>query len=112
MTKFMVLYLSSIPARAQMAQATPEQMQAGMAEWMKWKEKAGSAVVDFGSPLASGKHIESGRISSGQLTITGYSIVKANSLEEAVALFKDHPHFKTPGGASVEILEFMTLPGM
>ena len=34
MTRFMVLYLSSTSAREQMANATPEQAEAGMAAWM------------------------------------------------------------------------------
>src|SRR5262245_33410712 len=111
MKKFMILYLSSVSAREQMAHATPEQMQAGMAEWLKWREEAQKAVVDFGAPLASGKHIESGNVSAGELTITGYSVVQANSIDDAVKLLKDHPHFKTPGRASIEVLEFVPMPG-
>lgn len=49
MTKFLVLYCSSTSAQEQMANATSEQMQAGMQEWMNWAGKAGSAVVDLGS---------------------------------------------------------------
>jgi len=112
MKKFMVLYLSRVSAREQMARATPEQIQAGMAEWMKWREKVQNAIVDFGSPLEGGKHIESGNVSAGELTITGYSIVQANSIDDAVKLFQGHPHFKTPGGASIDIFEFVTMPGM
>src|SRR5215831_10528715 len=83
MKKFMVLYLSRVSAREQMARATPEQIQAGMAEWMKWREKVQNAIIDFGSPLEGGKHIESGNVSAGELTITGYSIVQANSIDDA-----------------------------
>ena len=51
MTKYLVLYQSSGSAAAQMATATPEQMQAGMQAWMSWAKKAGSALVDLGQPL-------------------------------------------------------------
>ena len=112
MKKFMILYLSPVSAREQMANASPEQMQAGMREWLNWREKTGKAIVDLGAPLASGKHIEAGKVTGGNLTVTGYSIVQANSIDEAVKLFKEHPHFKMPGGASIEVLEFVPMPGM
>lgn len=90
----MILYQSSVSAAEQMAQTTPEQAQAGMAEWMKWKENPGDAVVDFGMPLTAGKHVESGREAPSTSQIGGYSIIQAESLDAAVALVKDHPHFK------------------
>jgi hypothetical protein len=67
MKKFMVLYRSPVSAREQMAQATPQQIDAGMAEWMEWKEKAGNPIVDLGAPLAGGKHVEPGSVSDGAL---------------------------------------------
>ena len=45
MARFMVLYLSSTSAREQMANATPEQAQAGMDAWVQWAGKAGDAIV-------------------------------------------------------------------
>ena len=111
MKKFMALYLSPVSAAQQMSQATPEQMQKGMAEWMKWKDKAGSAIVDLGSPLGNGKHIESGKTSAGKLAITGYSIVQAESTAHAEQLFQHHPHLFMPG-AAIELLEYMPMPGM
>jgi len=32
-------------------------------------------------------------------------------IDDAVKLLKDHPHFKTPGRASIEVLEFVPMPG-
>jgi hypothetical protein len=51
MSKFLVLYRSSVSAREQMANATPEQAQAGMQAWQAWVESAGPAMVDLGAPL-------------------------------------------------------------
>jgi poly(3-hydroxybutyrate) depolymerase len=45
--KFLVLYRSPVPARERMANATPEQAQAGMEGWQAWAEKAGSSIADF-----------------------------------------------------------------
>ena len=51
MPKYMILYRSSLGAGEQMG--TPEQAQQGMQAWMNWAERAGSALVDMGSPLSS-----------------------------------------------------------
>ena len=111
MKKFLVLYRSPVSAREQMAGATPEQMQAGMQAWMTWAERAGDAIVDLGSPLGGGKRIAGGSVSAGDSDATGFSIVQAESEDAAAELFRDHPHLGMPGGSSIEIIEFLPLPG-
>lgn len=103
MKKFLILYLSSVSAKDQMAQSTPEQAKAGMELWMAWSKKAGSAIIDMGSPL--------GPVGSSNSKVGGYSILQAESSQAIEALLKEHPHRKAPG-ASIEIHEFLKLPGM
>ena len=69
MTKFMVLYRSSTSARDQMANATPEQMKAGMEAWMQWAGKAGGAVIDLGAPLAPASHVGPGSSDAGEIRL-------------------------------------------
>jgi hypothetical protein len=102
MTKFLVLYNSPISAAEMMANATPEQTRAGMDAWMAWARHAGQAIVDLGAPLAS--------VGSSNSKVTGFSILQANSSQEIEQLLKEHPHRHTPG-ASIEIHEFLELPG-
>jgi len=109
--KYMVLYRSPVSTAEQM-NVTPEQAKAGMDLWTAWSQQAGSALLDFGMPLGEGKHVTQDRANRSRADIRGYSIVEAGSLDEAVTLVKDHPHFHTPGGASIEILEFVPIPGM
>jgi hypothetical protein len=99
MKKFLVLYRSSVSAADQMAAATPEQAEAGMAAWMEWANRNRDAIVELGSPLG------------GDTDISGYSIVQAESRDAAAELFEDHPHLRMPGGSSIELLEFLPLPG-
>jgi hypothetical protein len=47
MTMYLVLYRSSTSARDSMANATPEQAQAGMDAWMAWAGRAGNSIVDL-----------------------------------------------------------------
>ena len=93
------------------AKATPEQMAAGMAAWRAWHEKCGSAVVDLGAPLDKSTTASVGSAVAGTTSITGYTMLQAASMEEAVALMKGHPHFHMPG-SSAQILECVSMPGM
>lgn len=97
MAKYLLLYRADNSAAEQIAQATPEQQQAGMQAWAQWFERAGDAIVDGGSPV------------SGDGTIGGYSIVEANSPEELNELLAGHPHTAV---GTIEALEFLPMPGM
>jgi hypothetical protein len=104
-TKYLVLYRSTMTAGEQMEQSTPEQAQAGMDAWMAWAERAGDAVVDLGSPLAV---VDSGGDSGDP--IGGYSILQAESHEALADVLESHPH-KAMGG-TIETLELLQMPGM
>ena len=110
MPKFMVLYRSSSSASEQMSKASPEQAKAGMDLWMAWSKKAGKAIVDLGAPLGPAKAVKGGS-AGGASTISGFSILQGESGKQVEELLKDHPHFKAPG-ASIEVLEFLAMPGM
>ena len=110
--KFLILYHSTVSARDQMAQATPEQMKAGMAAWMAWANSAKGAIVDLGSPLGNGVTVTSppqGNPSAS--SIGGFSVLQADSKEAVLKTLSGHPHFHAPG-ASIEVFEFMPMPGM
>ena len=111
MKKFLVLYLSSVPAAQQMASASPEQMKAGMDLWMAWARQAGSAVVDLGMPLGNAKSVASDSVWPATSQISGFSILQAASAEAVTDLLRKHPHHRAPG-ASIEVFEFMPMPGM
>lgn len=110
MPKFLVLYESSVPAKEQM-KAPPEQAKAGMELWRKWMQKAGGAIVDGGSPLGNATVVKGSSGAGVASKVGGYSILQAGSRQELEKLFEDHPHFKAPGPV-IEILEFLSMPGM
>src|SRR4051812_34367774 len=101
----MVLYRSSVPAQEQMAAASTEQAQEGMAMWMRWAEKAGPAVVDLGSPLGGSRFVPSGADGQGGTPVGGFSVLEADSAEDVATLLGDHPHLHAPGGV-IEVLEY------
>ena len=54
MAKFMLLYRSQVSAEEMMANATTEQVEAGLKPRMVWFGKMGSAIVDRGARIAKG----------------------------------------------------------
>lgn len=76
-----------------------------MAEWGVWYEKLGEAIVDGGNPFGASKSINaSGDVSDGSASspaATGYTVIAADSLDDAVAKSKDHPHIKHGGEVTV-----------
>jgi hypothetical protein len=79
-----------------------------MAAWGQWMGKLGSGLVDGGNPTSGSKTVDSqGSVGAGDTAdpVTGYSIIKADSLDQAVELAKDSPLFLGPRKARIEVYE-------
>ena len=108
MKKFLVLYRAPVSASEQMAKTPPEQAKKGMDLWKEWGKKAAASIVDMGAPLERAAAI-AGPASAG--FIGGFSILQAASIDALKKVLEGHPHLKMPGG-SIEVFEFLSLPGM
>ena len=86
---------------------SPAEQAAVMQAWGAWFGRLGSALVDGGNPTTgNAKTIAGdGSVSDGSAAtrVSGYSIIKANSLDEAVEMAKGCPVLG--GGAKVSVLE-------
>ncbi|HVD98100.1 MAG TPA: YciI family protein [Cytophagaceae bacterium] len=109
MKEFLLVFRADYKA---MPQASPEEMQANTQRWMNWVAgiAAQGKLVDRGNRLVpAGKVVGSnGVISDGPYTeikesILGYTLVKANSIEEATGLANGCPILNV--GGNVEIRE-------
>jgi hypothetical protein len=98
MAKFLYLYFGGSPPKS------PDEGKKVMDAWMAWFGKVGDKIADGGAPLGPRKSIGGSAASSA----TGYSIVNAANLDEAVALTKGHPHLAS--GGSIEVCEAMPIP--
>jgi hypothetical protein len=78
-----------------------------MEAWGQWMGKLGSNLVDGGNPTSESKTVDSsGNVSAtAGDPVTGYSIIKADSLDAAVAVAKDCPIFLGPRTATVDVYE-------
>lgn len=100
MSDFVLLYQGG-----SMPETEQEQKQV-MDAWTAWFTNLGSAVKDQGNPFsgASKSIAGDGAVSDGGGgTASGYSILSADSLDDAVALAKDCPVLQ--GGAGITIYE-------
>jgi hypothetical protein len=113
MKKFMILYMAPVATfEKMMREATPADMEKGMAGWMKWMNDHRSAIVDGGAPLGKTKRVDAKGVSPVKNEMGGYTIVQAESHDEVAGMFSmDHPHLQMPG-AWIEIVEIMPLPAM
>lgn len=86
-----------------------EEKQKVMEAWNKWFGALGQAVVDQGNPFGPSKGVTAdGSVGSAASGLTGYAILKADNLDQAVEMAKGCPVLA--GGASVEVYE--TFPVM
>ena len=118
MKTFLAIYLGSAasPARASWDALDEETRkardEAGMAAWMQWGEENAGAIVDNGAPLGKTKRTDRAGVSDVTNEMTGYTLVRAESHEEAARLFLNHPHFTIFPGDGVDVMECLPLPGM
>ncbi len=107
MAKFVLLYMGG----GGMPQTDAERTRI-MNAWNTWLKNLGSAVVDQGNPFSPAvkKVASNGAISDVQAANmpTGYTIVKADSLDKAARLAQDCPALMNGGSVSVfETFEVM-----
>ena len=109
MKEFLLVFRADIK---NLPKGSPEEMQALTKTWMDWiggiaaqgkLADRGNRLMHEGKVLRSDAVITDGPYSEIKESILGYSLIKANSLEEATALAKGCPVFKTNG--SVEVRE-------
>lgn len=79
------------------------------AEWGKWLGGLGDKLVDAGNPFNEGGKAVSkdGVMDVKDMPSTGYSIVKAGSMDEALDLAKGCPVINEPKGA---VCVYETMP--
>jgi hypothetical protein len=108
MNEYMLIYKGG---DSSWIKAPAAEKQAVMAQWTQWMGKLGEKgqLVTGGSPLElSGKRLKKDGVltdiaaSEVKELVSGYSIIKAESYDQAGALARDCPIFRIPG-AIVEI---------
>lgn len=95
MSKYLVTYYGGgMPADP----AQAEQAKAAFAEWLT---KTGDAVIDPGAPLRPATQVSNGA-PAPQVAIGGYSVIEAESIEQAAEILRSHPFVARGGTLQVD----------
>jgi hypothetical protein len=89
--------------------ASQEEGAKQMAKWKAWLGGLGDAVVDPGTPLGKSMMVSSAGVSDadGSNAMSGFSTVKADSLDAAIEMAKECPFLET--GGTLEVAEIMAM---
>jgi hypothetical protein len=102
MAKFLYLYTGG-----EMAE-TPEAQQEQMQQWVSWFGTLGDSVVDMGNPFGARTTVTNGGSSDGEASnLGGYSIITAESIDDAATKTKGCPVLQV--GGTVEVYEALPM---
>ncbi len=105
MAQYVIVYLGGDQP------STPEEGQQHRSKYMGWLSDLGDAVVSPANPFKDTNTINpDGTVTAGSTTtMSGYTIIEAESMEAALAMAKDCPFLDI--GGSLEVSELMQMPG-
>ncbi len=98
MAKFVYVYTGGQQAE------TPEAQEQAMQAWGAWFGTLGDVVTEVGNPFGASTTVKSGgRASGGTSALGGYSVIEAESLDEASGKADGCPVLQS--GGTVEVYE-------
>ena len=105
MSQYVIVYLGGNQPE------TPEEGKQQFARYMEWLGSLGDAAVSPANPMKNTQTVNpDGSITGGgTTTMSGYTIVEAESMDAALAMAKGCPFLDI--GGSLEVSELMQMPG-
>ena len=87
---------------------SPEEGGKQMEKWQAWVDGLGDAAVNPGTPLGKSRIVSSDSVSDddGPNSLTGYSIVKADTMDAALEMAKACPFLDI---GTIEVAEVMEM---
>ena len=89
---------------------SPEDQEKEMAAWMGWFQEMGDAVAIPGNPVGMSKTVSAKGVADdgGANPLSGYTVVKAATIEDACAMAKGCPSV-ADGSGTVEVAEIIEM---
>ncbi len=87
---------------------TPELDKVQKESWGKWMDKIKDSTVDRGAPTGTNMRVNSKGMTQVRNEICGYTVVEAETLEDAAKFFTDSPMLAMPE-AYVEVAECLPM---
>lgn len=90
--------------------SSPEEGQRHFSKYMDWLSSLGAAAVSPANPLknTSTVHADGTVTTGGSTTMSGYTIIQADSMEAALSMAKACPFLDI--GGSLEVSELVEMP--
>ena len=108
MARFILVYKGEATDMSDMTEAQAGEV---TAKWGVWMQKVGPALSDIGAPFGPGTSQVDDGTTGAAASLTGYSIVEADSMEGALALADGHPYLSEGNGNfAIDIYELLPLP--
>lgn len=104
MTQYVIVYLGGDQP------SSPEEGKQHIAKYRKWLSLLGDSVVSPANPFKNTSTVNSnGTVTDGSTTsMSGYTIIKADSMKAALSIAKACPFLDI--GGSLEVSELMQMP--
>ncbi len=110
MKKFLALYMAPVGSMDEMMKnMTPEMKEQQNASWKTWMEAKKDSMAEMGAPVGKNMRARASGVEAVRNEVGGYSIVQAETQEEAAKLFMDNPMLMGMPSAYVEVLEIMPM---
>ena len=105
MPQYMITYLGGDQP------SSPEEGKKHMAKYREWLSSLGDSAVSPANPFKNTSTVKSdGTVTTGSTTsMSGYTIIEADSMEAALSIAKACPFLDI--GGSLEVSELMQMPG-
>jgi len=115
MKKFLVLHLAPASVVDEWKQTPADQRKAAeqkmQSEWKQWLGKNKKMFADMGAAAGKTKRVTPKGVGDWRNDVMLYSVVQAESHEEAAKAFVNHPHLQIPA-SSIEVVELHSMPEM
>ena len=104
MTNFMIAYYGGTQP------SSKEEGMAQMNKWKAWVDGLGDAIVNPGTPLPDSKIITSTGVAddTDPNSMKGFAVVKAASMEAAIAIAQSDPFLDN--GGTIRVSQMMEMP--
>lgn len=104
MSQYVIVYLGGDQP------SSPEEGRKHFSKYMEWLSSLGDSVVSPANPLKNTKtvHPDGTVTAGGTTTMSGYTIIEADSMETALSMTRTCPFLEI--GGSLEVSELVEMP--
>ena len=90
--------------------SSPEESKQHFSNYMDWLALLGESAISPANPLKNTSTVNSDRtvVAGGTTAMSGFTIIEADTMEEALTIAKDCPFLDV--GGSIEVSELMKMP--